>query len=61
MSLPSLIFDFVPRTPPSWSWKVWALHGRTLYIGRGAAGSVVNWPRASVNREKPMYLLRPSR
>ena len=30
-------------------------------IRRGAAGSVVNWPRASVNREKPMYLLRPSR
>ena len=31
MSLPSLIFDFVPRTPPSWSWKVYTLHGRTLY------------------------------
>ena len=27
--LPSLIFDFVPGTPPSWSPKVCTLHGRT--------------------------------
>ena len=31
-SLPSSIFDFVPGTPPSWSPKVWVLHGRTLYM-----------------------------
>ena len=30
--LPSSIFDFVPGTSPSWSPKVWALHGRTPYI-----------------------------
>ena len=29
--LPSLIFDFVPGTPPSWSWKVYVLHGHTPY------------------------------
>ena len=32
--LPSLIFDFVPGTPPSWSPKVCTLHGRTLYRRR---------------------------
>ena len=29
--LPSSIFDFVLGTSPSWSLKVWALHGRTPY------------------------------
>ena len=29
--LPSSIFDFVPGTSPSWSSKVCALSGRTLY------------------------------
>ena len=29
VALPSSIFDFVPGTSPSWSSKVWALHGRT--------------------------------
>ena len=31
VALPSSIFDFVPGTPPSWSWKVYVLHRRTLY------------------------------
>ena len=30
VALPSLIFDFVLGTSPSWSPKVYALHGRTL-------------------------------
>ena len=29
VALPSSIFDFVPGTSPSWSLKVYALHGRT--------------------------------
>ena len=29
VALPSLIFDFVLGTSPSWSPKVYALHGRT--------------------------------
>ena len=31
VALPSSIFDFVPGTSPSWSSKVCALSGRTLY------------------------------
>ena len=45
-SLPSSIFDFVPRTLPSWSPKVYAPHGRTLYI-RGLSVNVTKRPRRS--------------
>ena len=42
VALPSLIFDFVLGTSPSWSPKVYALHGRTLYsnqaLNRSASG-----------------------
>ena len=41
--LPSLIFDFVPGTSPSWSLKVCTLHGRTPYPATVDCGSGRLW------------------